>query len=122
MINTKLKAVDFFFYTDGQYRNVSKWNSKLLTFDNDLKTDGAKIRIFGTEKQIDDALDKYCDKTGLNLDESYNYCVEPKGSYWNNILSITPEQNKKVSDRLKEYEELYNRLTSGSKAIVMNLI
>ena len=120
MKTDKLKCTDFHFHSDGQYRTVSKWNSKLLTFDNDLQTDGANIRIFGTQKQIDISLDEYIEKTGLNLDESYEYKVEKKGSYWYDLGIVTDKQNKAVSKRLKEYTTLYKQ--QGSKLLKMNLL
>jgi hypothetical protein len=116
----KLVCFDFFFYSDGQYRTVSKWNSKLLTFDNDLKSDGAKLRIFGTEKQVDQALDEYIAETGLNLDESFSFKVEPKGSYYYDLGIITDKHNKDTEARLKVYTTLYKQ--EGSKVLKMSLI
>lgn len=116
----KLICQDFYFYSDGQYRTVSKWNSHLMTFDNDLKTDGAKIRIFGTEKQVDQALDEYIAETGLNLDECFDFKVEPKGSYYYDLGIITDKHNKDCEARLKQYTALYKQ--QGSKVLKMNLI
>ena len=116
----ELIAQDFYFHTDGQYRNVSKWNSNLLCYDNDLKTDGSKIRIFGTQKQIDFALDDFCNITGLNLDEFFDYKVEPKGSYWQRILDITDKQNDAVKKRLEDYKMAYD--SNNKKVLILNLI
>ena len=79
----ELKCEECYFYTNGRYETVSKWKSNLLSFDNDLKEVATAIRIFGTQEEIDKALDEYENKTGLNLDESYNYELE-KGiyNYW----------------------------------------
>ena len=116
----ELLAKDFHFYTDGQYRNVSKWDSNLQCFDNDLKTDGSSIRIFGTQKQIDKALDDFCKITGLNLDEAFDYKVEAKGSYWHRVLDISEEQNEAVRDQLNEYKKLYDQ--TNKKVLILNLI
>jgi len=116
----KLICQDFYFHSDGQYRTVSKWNSKLLTFDNDLKTDGARLRIFGTKKQVDQALDEYIEETGLNLDECFDFKVEPKGSYYYDLGIITDKHNKDTSARLKVYTTLYKQ--EGSGVLKMNII
>ena len=107
---------DFFYKSDG-YSNVSKFNKTLFVIDNDLVGDERSIRIYGTKKQIDLAANEYSKKNGLMLDEVYNYKVEPKGSYWNDILDITEEQNQAVIDKLKIYNKLYNQ--KGRKALIL---
>ena len=107
---------DFFYKSDG-YSNVSKFNKTLFVMDNDLVGDERSIRIYGTKKQIDLAANEYSKKNGLMLDEVYNYKVEPKGSYWNDILNITEEQNQAVIDKLKIYNKLYNQ--KGRKALIL---
>ena len=107
---------DFFYKSDG-YSNVSKFNKTLFVMDNDLVGDERAIRIYGTKKQIDLAANEYSKKNGLMLDEVYNYKVEPKGSYWNDILNITEEQNQAVIDKLKIYNKLYNQ--KGRKAVIL---
>ena len=107
---------DFFYKSDG-YSTDSKWNSRLFTMDNDLVGNERSIRIYGTQKQLDLASSEYRKKNGLMLDEVYNYKVEPKGSYWNDILQITEEQNQKVIDKLKIYNKLYNQ--KGRKALIL---
>ena len=107
---------DFFYKSDG-YSNVSKFNKTLFVMDNDLVGDERSIRIYGTKKQIDLAANEYSKKNGLMLDEVYNYKVEPKGSYWNDILNITEEQNQAVIDKFKIYNKLYNQ--KGRKALIL---
>ena len=107
---------DFFYKSDG-YSNVSKFNKGLFVMDNDLVGDERAIRIYGTKEQIDLAEDEYGKHNGLMLDECYNYKVEPKGSYWNDILNITEEQNQAVIDKLKIYNKLYNQ--KGRKALIL---
>ena len=85
--------------------------------DNDLVGNERSVRIYGTKEQIDLASVEYKNKNGLMLDEVYNYKVEPKGSYWNDILQITEEQNQKVIDKLKIYNKLYNQ--KGRKALIL---
>tara|TARA_R110001583_G_scaffold88259_1_gene229115 strand:+ start:204 stop:593 length:390 start_codon:yes stop_codon:yes gene_type:complete len=107
---------DFFYKSDG-YSTDSKWNSRLFTMDNDLVGNERSIRIYGTQKQLDLASTEYRKKNRLLLDEVYNYKVEPKGSYWNDILQITDEQNQAVIDKLKIYNKLYNQ--KGRKALIL---
>ena len=107
---------DFFYKSDG-YSNVSKFNKTLFVMDNDLVGDERSIRIYGTKKQIDLAANEYSKKNGLMLDEVYNYKVEPKGSYWNDILNITEEQNQAVIEKFKIYNKLYNQ--KGRKALIL---
>ena len=82
-----------------------------------LVGDERAIRIYGTKKQIDLAANEYSKKNGLMLDEVYNYKVEPKGSYWNDILNITEEQNQAIIDKYKIYNKLYNQ--KGRKALIL---
>ena len=106
-----------FFYKSDDYATVSKFNKGLFVMDNDLVGDERSIRIYGTKEQIDLAANEYSKKNGLMLDEVYNYKVEPKGSYWNDILNITEEQNQAVIDKYKIYNKLYNQ--KGRKALIL---
>jgi len=85
--------------------------------DNDLVGDERSIRIYGTQEQLDLASVEYRKKNRLILDEVYNFKVEPKGSYWNDILEITEEDNHKVANKLKHYNKLYNQ--KGRKALIL---
>ena len=107
---------DFFYKEDG-YVEKSVFNKSLYTMDNDLVGNERSIRIYGTQEQLDLASVEYRKKNGLMLDEVYNYKVEPKGSYWNDILNITDEDNQKVIDKLKIYNKLYNQ--KGRKALIL---
>ena len=107
---------DFFYKEDG-YIEKSVFNKSLYAMDNDLVGNERSVRIYGTKKQIDLAANEYSKKNGLMLDEVYNYKVEPKGSYWNDILDITEEQNQSVIDKLKIYNKLYNQ--NGRKALIL---
>ena len=91
----KLECDTFYFYPSGLYTATRKRDSHLKCNDNDIKEYSQSIRIFGTRKQIDKALDDYCDISGLNLDEVYDF--EDK-------------------DKLKEYTEQYK-----NKALIINL-
>ena len=106
-----------FFYKEDSYSNVSKFNKTLFVMDNDLVGNEKSIRIYGTKEQIDLAGNEYSKKNSLMLDECYNYKVEPKGSYWNDILNITEDQNQAVIDKLKIYNKLYNQ--KGRKALIL---
>jgi hypothetical protein len=108
-----LKCVDYYFYPDGEYRNVSRWDSQLYSFDNDVKEISTAIRIFGTQKQIDAAFEDICTLTKLNLDECYPFQVEKKGTFFYN-----KENNKIIAKKLKQYKELYN---INKRALILNL-
>ena len=108
-----LKCEDYYFYPNGEYKTVSKWDSHLYSFDNDIKEISSAVRIFGTRKQIDAAFEDICTLTGLNLDECYTYEIEEKGSFHYN-----EEQNKIIAKKLEQYKEIYkiNKL-----ALILNL-
>ena len=91
----KLECESFYFYPNGEYETTSNWNYEFQSYDNDIKEYGRAIRIFGTRKQIDEALDAYCEATGLNLDEVYDF--EDKES-------------------IKRYTEIYK-----NKALIINI-
>ena len=111
-----LMCQDFFYKEDG-YIEKAVFNKSLYALDNDLTGTERSVRIYGTQKQIDLASVEYRKKNGLMLDEVYNYKAEPKGSYWNDILNITEEQNQLVRDKLKTYNKLYNQ--KGRRAIIL---
>ena len=113
-MNKELKCQDFYFYPNGEYKSISKWDSQLYTFDNEIKEISTHIRIFGTEKQIDSALDDYCTITKLNLDEAYDFCIEKKGSHF-----YSEKTNKIVAARLKEYKKLYK--ANNKKGLIINI-
>lgn len=92
----RLECDTYDFYPDGDYKTTGKWNSNLNCFEADIEQYSKSIRIFGTRKQIDKALDDYCKKSGLNLDEAFNFTDK---------------------DRLKEYAKSYK-----DKALIINLI
>ena len=114
MINKNLKCNDFYFYPDGEFRNVARWDSELYCFDNDIKEVSSRIRIFGTQKQIDKAFDDYANITGLNLDECYTYQIEKKGTFFYN-----EKDNEKIAKKLIEYEKLYNQI--NEKALILRI-
>ena len=68
----KLECHTYYFYPNGTYETDSSWNLGLRSYSHDLKQVSTAILIFGTRKQIDKALDDYCDSTKLNLDEGFD--------------------------------------------------
>ena len=92
----KLECTAFYFYPNGSYETNSNWNNGLKSYSHDLQEVSTAIAIFGTRKQIDKALDDYCEVSGLNLDEGYDF--EDK-------------------DKLKEYKKQYK-----NKALIINII
>ena len=108
-----LKCADYYFYPNGEYRNASKWDSQLYSFDNDIKEISTAIRIFGTQKQIEAAFEDICTLTKLNLDECYTYEIEKEGSFFYN-----KEQNKVIAKKLKQYKKMYQ---INKRALILNL-
>jgi hypothetical protein len=104
----ELLAQDFHFKNSSIYGNVLKQDPSTNVYYTDLEQQELSIRVFGTQKQIDDAVDEYMNGTSLMLDECYNYKVEPVGSYWYNImLPNADEQNERIAKKLKEYKKIY---------------
>tara|TARA_R100000655_G_C2920020_1_gene182117 strand:- start:319 stop:600 length:282 start_codon:yes stop_codon:yes gene_type:complete len=69
----ELICQSFYFYPNQTYVSRGKWNQEFHRYECDIEPYSQAIRIFGTEKQIDKALDEYCKKSGLNLDECYDF-------------------------------------------------
>ena len=91
----KLECDTYYFYPNGEFTTSSEWNNRLDCYSHDIYEVSSSIRIFGTRKQIDKAFNDYCDASGLNVDEGYDF--EDK-------------------DKLKEYAQLYK-----NKALIINL-
>ena len=92
----RLECDTFYFYPNGEYKTFSEWDNRLDCYTNDIQEVSRAIRIFGTRKEINEALNSYCEMSGLNLDEAYDF----------------EDKNK-----LKEYAEHYK-----NKALIINLI
>tara|TARA_R100000995_G_scaffold18009_1_gene7279 strand:- start:2285 stop:2632 length:348 start_codon:yes stop_codon:yes gene_type:complete len=114
----ELICQDFHFYNNGIYRSISKHSPD--GWFNDLEKVEPSIRIFGTKKQIDEALDTYIELTGMNLNEVYNYKVEKKGDYYYDLGIITDKDNKVIKKNLILYKEKYNKL-SNNKALITTI-
>jgi hypothetical protein len=120
----ELLAQDFYFYNNGVYKTIKKLSPD--GWFSDLKKVETSIRIFGTEEQINKALDEYCEMTGLNLDETHSYETEKKGSYWEEIVfsetrkdkPTLKEYNNIVNKKLKQYKEAYK---INKRALILNL-
>ena len=88
----RLECDSYYFYPVGDYQMSGKWTQD---FGYDIEEIGTAIRIFGTRKQIDKAFNAYCDMSGLNVDEGYDF---------------------KDQDKLKEYTKQYK-----NKALIINI-
>ena len=97
---------DFHFYNNGVYKTISKLAPE--GWFTDIEKVEPSIRIFGTKEQVDEAYQTYVKMTGLNLNETYDFKVEPKGSYWYWVYGKDAEKiNKKTQEKLDVYKELY---------------
>lgn len=92
----KLECHSYYFYPNGIYTTTSKWNRQYGCYDTDVLDYSQKIRIFGTKKQISNALDHYCEVSKLNVDEGYDFDDK---------------------DILEKYTKLYK-----NKALIINII
>ena len=91
-----LECDTYDFYPNGEYKTTSKWNEEFRCYESDIQDYSQKIRIFGTRKQIDKAFNNYCEVSGLNFDEGFDFTDK---------------------DKLKEYKKQYK-----NKALIINLI
>ena len=104
----ELICKEFHFYNNGVYKTISKLSP--FGWFADIDKVEPSVRIFGTEEQVEQAYQEYVKMTGLNLAETYDFKVEPKGSYWYGIYGKDAEKiNKKTHDKLDKYKELYNK-------------
>ena len=118
----KLQAQDFHFYPNGRYKNISVQDTQLNKYYTDIEEVSDSIRIFGTKKQIDKALNDYTKETGLALDECYNFKVEPKGSYWYDIFGSKADKiNKETQEKLDKYLKIYEA-QEIKNALIIRLI
>ena len=69
----KLECDSYYFYPNGEFKTTSKWNHQFDCYENDIQDYSQAIRIFGTRKQIDKAFNEYCEVSGLNVDEGYDF-------------------------------------------------
>ena len=122
----ELICQDFYFYNNGKfYKTIDELSPE--GWFSDLKKVEPSIRMFGTEEQINKALDEYCEMTGLNLNECHTYEIEKKGSYWEEIVfsetrkdkPTLKEYNDIVSKNLKIYKEKYDKL--DNKALITTI-
>jgi len=117
---------DYYFYNNGVYKTIEKLSPE--GWFTDLKKVEPSIRIFGTREQVDEALDTYIELTGLNLDESFEYKTEEKGSYWEDIVfsetrkdrPTLKEYNEAVNKNLAIYKDKYNKL-NNNKALITTI-
>jgi len=106
----ELIAQDFHFYNNGVYKTIEKLSPQ--GWFTDIKKVEPSIRIFGTQKQIDKALDNYIEMTGLNLDECYDFKVEEQSTQFYN-----KERNEIIKNKLQEYKNIYDVLSNDSALI-----
>lgn len=109
----ELICEDYYFYNNEIYKSITKFSPE--GWFSDLKKVEPSIRVFGTRKQIDEAVDVYVEMTGLNLDECYTFEIEKKGSFFYN-----EENNKIIKNKLAQYKERYNEL-SNNKALITTI-
>tara|TARA_R100001086_G_C11755215_1_gene236524 strand:+ start:96 stop:443 length:348 start_codon:yes stop_codon:yes gene_type:complete len=102
----ELICKEYHFYNNGLYKTISKLSPD--GWFTDIEKVEPSVRIFGTAKQVEQAYQEYVKMTGLKLNESYDFKVEPEGSWWYDIYGKDAENiNKKTQQKLDKYKELY---------------
>ena len=117
---------DYHFYNNGVYKTISKLSPD--GWFTDLEKVEPSIRIFGTKEQVEEALNVYIELTGLNLNESFSYKTEEKGSYWDGIVfsetrkdrPTLKEYNAAINKNLAIYRDKYNKL-NNNKALITTI-
>ena len=117
------------------YPNINPPGSALVkvldpmtnTYFTDLKEVSTVIRIYGTPEQIEKALDDYCLRYNLNVDEAYDFKPEAEGSYFYN-----KDENDEIKKALTRYKNIYLKknaiymsshfYNNKNRAIIINLI
>ena len=104
---------DYYFYPNNNFSTERKYDSNTQTYCTDINQSSSHIRIYGTLDQINQAGDEYMKRTGCNLDEAYNYCIEGEDSIWYNKVD-----NKDIAANLEKYSQLYNK----NEALIINMV
>jgi hypothetical protein len=104
-IESRTKCQTFYFYPKTNAKGlalVRLLDSITDTYFTDLKEVSTAIRIYGTQEQIDKALDDYCEDNGLNVDEAYDFKPEAEGSRF-----YCKDENDEIKKALKRYTDIY---------------
>jgi len=110
----ELRCESCYFYNNGMlYKNIRSLSPQ--GWFADLQKVEPSIRIFGTQQQIDEALDTYIELTGLNLNECHEYQIEEEGSFHYN-----EKENIRIARNLKIYKELYDK-QNNNKALITTI-
>ena len=94
----ELLAIDFHFYNNEVYKTISKFSPD--GWFTDLANVEPSIRIFGTQEQIEKALNDYIELTELNLKE---LPYVKFGGGWFNVFSSNLLKFIDVPDSLSSY-------------------
>ena len=100
----ELQCLDFYFYPNGAYKTKHAYDLNGKSYYSDSEELSEHIRLYGTQEEIDKALDDYIKVSGLNVDECYDFDTPFK---------------------LEEYKETYlkrNINANKNKAILINII
>ena len=101
----KLIAQDFYFYNNGiTYLTTSFKDHYTGQYYTDLEYCCRAIRVFGTQAEIDNAVNEYCKNFDLTIDECYDYKEEAEGAFWYESQS----KNKEVREKLEVFTKMYN--------------
>tara|TARA_R100000353_G_C6477960_1_gene188343 strand:+ start:64 stop:399 length:336 start_codon:yes stop_codon:yes gene_type:complete len=100
----KLIANDYHFYPDGDTRAVSKYDSALGVHYVDVEECNTSIRIYGTEEQVEQTKNDYIERTGLCLDEVYDFEEYRKDAY-----NYNEKMNDLIRNKLNNYKDLYEK-------------
>lgn len=110
----KLIANDYHFYPDGDTRMVSKYNSSLGVHYVDVEECSTSIRIYGTEEQVEQTKKEYIERTGLCLDEVFDFDEYRKDAY-----DYNEELNSLIRNKLDNYKEIYEK--NNNKPLIIQI-
>jgi len=108
-----LIAIDYIFYPD-QTQIKSIYNNTLNCYYADIVLSENDIRIFGTKKQIEETKKQYIEKTGLMLDEVFDFQEEPLNSYY-----YDKDRNNSIRKKLDQYKKLYKE--NNNKPLIIRI-
>ena len=100
----ELQCLDFYFYPNGVYRNKQAYDLNAKSYYSESEEVSEHIRLYGTQEEINKALDDYIELSQLNVDECFDFDIPSK---------------------IKKYKEIYlkkNINNKKNKALLINII
>ena len=93
----ELQCLDFYFYPNGVYRDKQAYDLNANSYYSDSEEVSEHIRLYGTQEEIDKALDDYIEVSGLNVDECFDFDIPSKFEEYKEVYlkrNINAKTNK----------------------------